>query len=44
LTVVVGLAIAGGAATLGAGNAAALDRVAFAVDGVESSHGADVKM
>jgi Transglycosylase SLT domain len=48
LTAVLGLAIAGSAAasagSLVAGNAAALDRVAFAVDGVESSHGADVKM
>jgi Transglycosylase SLT domain len=48
LTAVFGLAIVGSAAasagTLVAGNAAALDRVAFAVDGVESSHGADVKM
>jgi hypothetical protein len=48
LTAVLGLAIAGSAAasagTLVAGNAAALDRVAFAVDGVESSHGADAKM
>ena len=48
LTTVLGLAIAGSAATsagtLVAGNAAALDRVAFAVDGVELSHGADVKM
>ncbi len=48
LTAVLGLAIAGSAAasagSLIAGNAAAVDRVAFAVDGVESSHGADVKM
>jgi hypothetical protein len=48
LTVVFGLAAIGGAAasagSLVAGNAAALDRVALAIDGVESSHGADVKM
>ena len=46
--VVLCFAIAGsaaaGAGTLVAGNTAALDRVAFAVDGVESSHGADAKM
>jgi hypothetical protein len=48
LTVVLGVALAGSSAasagTLVAGNVAALDRVAFAVDGVESSHGADAKM
>jgi Transglycosylase SLT domain len=42
------LAIAGSAAataeTLVPGNIAALDRMAFAVDGVESSHSADAKM
>ena len=47
LTAVFGLAITGSAAasagSLVAGNAAALDRVAFAVDGVELN-GADVKM
>jgi len=40
--------MAGGAAvkagTLLAGNVAMLDRVAYAVDGVESGHGADAKM
>ena len=48
LTVVFGLAVIGSAAasagTLVAGDVAALDRVALAVDGVESSHGADAKM
>jgi Transglycosylase SLT domain len=48
LTVVFGLAVIGSAAvsagTLVAVDVAALDRVALAVDGVESSHGADAKM
>lgn len=48
LTAVLGFAVAGSAAasagTLVAGNVASLDRVALAVDGVESSHGADAKM
>jgi Transglycosylase SLT domain len=47
-TVVLGLAVAGSgtasAGTLVAGDVAALDRLALAVDGVESSHGADAKM
>ena len=46
--VVLGLAVAGSTAatagTLVAGDLAALDRVTLAVDGVESSHGADSKM
>ena len=48
LTVVFGLAVIGSAAasagTLVAVDVAALDRVALAVDGVESSHGVDAKM
>jgi hypothetical protein len=46
--VVLGLAVIGSAAasagTLAAVDVAALDRVALAVDGVESSHGADARM
>jgi hypothetical protein len=48
LSLAVGLAVAGSAAaragSLIAGNAATLDRVTFAVDGIESSHGADAQM
>jgi transglycosylase-like protein with SLT domain len=48
LTLALAFAVAGSAGadagSLVPGNAAALDRVAFAIDGAESSHGADVKM
>jgi Transglycosylase SLT domain len=37
-------AVAGGTGSLVPGGAAVLDRVSFAVDGAESSHGADPKM
>jgi len=40
----IGVAAAAKAGTLIAGNAVFLDRVAFAIDGAESSHGADPNM